>query len=252
MKKWNILTLLLAVMPLSISAQEEETVICADRPGMATGTEVMPKGRWQWEQGFSYEADKTGGTTIHMLNFWNSVLRYGLTEKAELQVQFDGQYMHGDGMSVTGLCPIVTRTKVNIFEGQNALPSVGLLAQLTIPCGKEEFRSDNISPQLYALFSNDISDKFNLTYNVGLEWDGDDAAPTTMVALAAGYSPSDYVGVFVEGYGYMHRHTSAQWYTDAGVTWITSPRVQLDLSAGILLNKFAKDFFVAFGASFLL
>ena len=36
-------------------AQTDEPVISADRPGMATGTDIMPKGKVQWETGGGYE-----------------------------------------------------------------------------------------------------------------------------------------------------------------------------------------------------
>jgi len=254
MLKKKIIALLLMAMPFGLSAQEavDDGVISADRPGISTGTDVMPQGRWQWEQGFSYEADKTSGSTIHKVNFSNTLLRFGLSRNAELRLQVDGLYMKDDWESITGLCPIVVGSKIKVHESQNAIPNVALLANLVIPCGKREFRADNIAPQLYALFSNDLNDQLNLSYNVGLEWDGEDAAPTTFVALCLGYSPTDNVGVFAEGYGYMHKHTSAQWYMDGGVNWIVTPRVQLDLSGGVLLSHFGKDLFVAVGVSWLM
>jgi len=254
MLKEKIIALMLMAIPCCLAAQEavDGDVISTDRPGVYTGTDIMPQGRWQWEQGLSYEADKTGGSTVHLVNFSNTLLRFGLTRNAELRLQVDGLYMHSDGESITGLCPIVVGTKVKLHETQNALPNVALLANLVIPSGKRAFRADHIAPQLYALFSNDLNDQLNLTYNVGLEWDGEGASPTTFVALCLGYSPTDNVGVFAEGYGYMHKHTSSQWSIDGGVSWIVRPHVQLDLSGGVLLSHFGKDLFVAVGVSWLM
>jgi len=219
---------------------------------MTTGTYVMPQGRWQLEQGMSYDVDKTSGITQQQLTFSSTLLRYGLTRNAELRLQMDALYSHNEIENVTGLCPIIVGTKIRLHESQSALPSVGLLAQLVIPSGKREFRSDHIAPQLFALFSSSISDRFGLDYNIGLQWDGDDAAPTTFTALAASFTPTDNTSIFFEGYGYMHSHTSAQWYVNGGAALKVSPRVQFDLSGGVLLHDFGKDLFIAFGVSWLL
>lgn len=54
MKRFSLIVLAI-VFAMGISAQESASGISADRPGMATGVDVMPFKSVQWETGFQYD-----------------------------------------------------------------------------------------------------------------------------------------------------------------------------------------------------
>ena len=54
MKRFFLIVLAI-VFAMGISAQESASGISADRPGMATGVDVMPFKSVQWETGFQYD-----------------------------------------------------------------------------------------------------------------------------------------------------------------------------------------------------
>ena len=92
MKKVIVL-LLVTLLPLLALAQSEEAGFTADRPGATTGVDVLPKGRVQWETGFGYERTKVVedvAVTTWTVN--SSLLRWGISESAELRLQADYLY----------------------------------------------------------------------------------------------------------------------------------------------------------------
>jgi len=231
----------------SIIAQSEDFEFTADRPGMATGTSVLQKGLLQWEAGAAYNRADNNDIVTHSYTFCNSLFRYGLTNTAEIRLELNGIYQHSKGENTTGLAPVVVGTKVKVHETNNWLPNVSLLATLTLPIGTKSFRSDNIAPSLYALFSHDLSSKLSLDYNAGLEWNGEDAGQTVFAAACLGYSLSSKTGVFVESFNYFPRHGEAEWNADCGITYQVAPKIQLDLSGALNLNHIDDMYDISLG-----
>lgn len=244
MKHFYLLTLIIALGCTNLWAQED-LVISADRPGMATGTDVMPLHKIQWETGFAYEHSK-GCPDSYTLN--NTYLRYGLSEWAEVHVGADLLLCDG----TTGLSALSVGTKVKMLDGAGWVPTVSFMANLASPhIGSKAYRPDHLAPQLYLLFQNDVTDWFNIGYNIGAEWDGFIAEPTTFAAVCLGFAITDDLGCFVESYNYFTTESS-EYLMDLGLTWIVSPRVQLDVSAAISLTNPYSYFWAGAGVAWLI
>ena len=56
-RKWAA-AMLAAMLSLTATAQNDEVGFSADRPGATTGTDVVEKGRLQWETGVGYERSR--------------------------------------------------------------------------------------------------------------------------------------------------------------------------------------------------
>ena len=141
MKKVIVL-LLVTLLPLLALAQSEEAGFTADRPGATTGVDVLPKGRVQWETGFGYERTKVVedvAVTTWTVN--SSLLRWGISESAELRLQADYLYTDIEGTHVKGLSNVALGTKVKLFEGWKAVPAVSLLGNVLVP-SSNEYKSD--------------------------------------------------------------------------------------------------------------
>lgn len=245
----RILKTLFAILflPTMVLAQDE-VEFTADRPGVGTGTGIVGKGKVMWEAGMAY--DYEGGSKS--FTFCNSLFRYGLTDNWEARLELNGLHTWGDGSHTTGLDAVNLATKVRLYEGVNAVPSWALLAGLALPLGSEAFRPSHIAPSLTLLAEHDVTDRLNIAYNVGLDWDGETAAPTTFAALCLGYQINDRLGAYVENYDYFAKGMKAQWNMDLGVNWMASKRVQLDLAGCFNLNHVKNAYGISFGVAWLI
>ena len=238
MKKISLL-LLFTIAAVCLHAQDVENAeplsVAADRPGMATGVGVLPFKTVQWETGVQWDyTDK-----MHSLTLPTTMLRIGVTSFAELRLQYDGTLAQGNTLEdkwTYGVEPITLGTKIKIFDGWKAVPKVSFLANICLPATKEQYETSYVAPSIYLLFENDVTDWLNLCYNVGLEWNGVDATPSTFVALCLSFAMGEQWGAFVESYNYFTRlstGTEAEWNLDAGFTYMPHRRVQLDVYASI-------------------
>ena len=91
MKRFFLISLAIA-LAMGVSAQESATVISADRPGMATGVDVMPFKSVQWETGFQY--DYSSGA--HSITLPTTLFRLGITRFAEIRMEYDGTLASAD------------------------------------------------------------------------------------------------------------------------------------------------------------
>lgn len=253
MKKFLSLLLLL---PLSLMMMaEEEEWMAPDRPGMATGTEVIPFKKVMWETGF--EGGWIAGT--HVMTLPTTMFRFGITSFAELRLEYDGLLLQDDKKWDYELAPLVLGTKVRVFDGSEKykwIPKVSLMVNLAIPCTKEMASTMHVAPSVYALFSNDVTDWFNIGYNVGAEWDGVSAIPATFLGVCLGFNITDNLGAFVESYNYFTKYgignTEADPNLDFGFNWLVHKKVQLDIYAGFSCLKPKEFSMVGFGVAWLI
>ena len=230
MKKLFPLFLLLACF-VTANAQTDSPTLSADRPGMATGTNVTPFLKVVWETGFESTWD---GDPAFLLP--TTMLRFGVTKFAELRLEYDGTFGRlYDRHWSYDVQPLVIGTKVKIFEGYKWVPKISLMANLAIPLTRvpDNYVQPHTAPSLYLLFQNDVTDWFNIGYNVGAEWSGVSHIPSTFLALSLGFNIGERFGAFVESYNYLTRYgkrnTEAECNLDFGFTCLVHPRVQLDL-----------------------
>lgn len=250
--KAKFLLFFLAFTSICFAQETNLPTISADRPGASTGPDVMPLYKLQWETGIGYESN-TNGPKTWTLN--NTLLRFGLFKNAELRVGTDF-LLYNDGPSkepIFGIIPLTIGTKIKFFDGKGVLPAISLLAELkSSHIGTKDQLPSHLAPSLNLLFQNEVCNWFNVGYNVGLEWDGETATPTTFLALCLGFNISEKVGAFVESYNYLHPEEENKYLTEFGFSWLVSRRVQLDIAADLDF-KHLKDFYaVSCGVAWLI
>ena len=258
MKKIAIVIALLAIN-FTTFAQTEEPNISADRPGMATGTDIMPFLKVQWETGF--ESTWSGDPAFLLPT---TMIRFGITRFAELRLEYDGSYyrfndFYGHREWAYDVQPLIVGTKVKIFEGYKWVPKISLLANLAIPLKRDigaYATVRHVAPSLYLLFQNDVTDWFNIGYNVGAAWSGESPIPSTFLALCLGFNITDNFGAFLESYNYFTRYgkrnTEVECDLDLGFTYTVHPRVQLDLY-GMFNCQDPRDFYgIGLGVAWLI
>ena len=226
----------LAIVALQAQSTENIESVAADRPGMATGVGVLPFKTIQWETGIQWDYTNRQ----HAFTLPTTMLRFGVAPFAELRLEYDGTLYQTAELIATKwdyqVEPLILGTKIRVFDGWKAVPKISFLANIAIPATNEAFHNSHVAPSLYLLFENDVTDWLNFCYNLGAEWNGVDAVPSTFVALCVGFVMGEQWGAFVESYNYftrLHTHTEADWNLDAGFTYMPHHRVQLDVYASI-------------------
>lgn len=239
MKKSILLFAILMMMGIC-QAQEEDFSFPTDRPGNVWGTEVLPFHTVSWENGFSYERSQ-GDRNIALPS---TIVRYGIFENVELRVGTDFQLFEEPPYETKlfGLTPLTIGTKIHCYDGNEILPSIGVLAQLQSPhVGSADLLPDHLAPAMYLIFENDINDWFAICYDAGLEWDGVTATPTTFLGLNLSFCLTDDLGTYVETFNYLHPDGN-QYMTEIGFTFSPMPRLQLDIEADFDVQQI-KDYF---------
>ena len=232
------------LMAYSVGAQEQAE-FTADRPGASTGPSVVGHHVIQLEQGVQYDGD--GGAGV--FTFSNTLLRYGLFERMELRLGGDGFIYKPEGASKfkPAFSGLTLGTKIACYEGKGAIPAISVLANFTLPyTASKGFESEHLAPSLYLLFENPVNDWFSVGYNVGAEWDGSQAAPTTFVALCLGFSATERLGCFAESYNYFGKEGNI-YAVDFGLNYMVARRLQLDLAANLDVRNPAQSWAISFG-----
>ena len=195
----------------------------------------------------------SGGPHTFTLN--NTLLRFGLFENAELRVGTD--FLMWNSVQAEeptfGFAPLTVGMKAKFCEGSGLLPSVALLAELKSPhIGTTELLPTHLSPTLHLLFEHTLTDWFGICYNVGAEWDGETATPTTFLGLGVCFDITEHIGTFLETYNYLHPEEGNQYLTEFGLTWLVSRRIQLDLAADLDFQNLGKYYVVSGGVAWLI
>lgn len=254
--KRHLLLLFVVISTVGISAQEASS-ISADRPGMATGVDVVPFKGVQWESGFQY--DYSGGG--HSITLPTTLFRFGITRFAELRVEYDGSLASGDGKQWEyAVEPLVLGTKIKFFEGTENeklqwLPAVSFLFNLAIPSTPDLAKTTHVAPSAYLLFHHEATEWLSIDYNIGAEWDGVSALPATFLALCLGFGITEKAGAFLESYNYITdygKNTAGSANLDFGFTYLVHPRVQLDVYGAFNCQDPASSANVGLGVAWMI
>jgi hypothetical protein len=249
----NKLIILIAFLTYTISSYSQTNEwpdISADRPGMATPPSMMTARSFQIESGYSYEKDNRENSLQETFLYNTTLLRYGLNKDAEIRLQADYAKVKTDRTTHTGFNPLTIGTKIRFAKGEKIIPETSFLFNLTLPwVGKKEFRPENPAPSFYILCQNDLSEKLNVCYNFGLEYDGSDSKPVDFCALCIDYYMTDKFSAFLENYNWFSKGTKPENFVDCGFAFLISKNLQLDLSGNLNLRDLAKYYMINFGVS---
>lgn len=251
MKKLSLFFVLVFVAKMGF-AQDELPSVVPDRPGYTWSPDVTPHQKLIWDQGIGYESTPEGENTLTLSS---TVLRYGLFENMELRVGTDFiMYNKGEAIApFTGISPLTIGTKLKVYEGSGILPSIGLLAEVQSPhIGSKDLLPSHLAPSMYLIFGHEVTDWLGIYYNVGEQWDGESANPTTFLSLALYFSFNDQLGAFVDTYNYLNSDEGNQYMLETGLYWQVSRRVQLDLEGDFDVQNFGKYYAVGCGVSWLI
>lgn len=222
--------------------------LVTDRPGEGTDSPVLVSpGFVQLESGFFFQRDQTeGGEKATLIKLPTSLFRVGVLENFELRISRD---ILSDGEE-TGVGPLNVGTKIGIAQEKKALPTLALLASLTLPStGSEVYETHFAQPSFKLLINKTVTDFLAFTINLGAQWENDQPWAVYTYAWSFDMSLSDQMGAFVEFYGFLPEESNNDHLLNYGFAYLLGQNVQLDISSGVAFNAEAPDYFVGAGIS---
>jgi hypothetical protein len=108
--------------------------------------------------------------------------------------------------------------------------------------GAAAFDIEHFVPEARLACSHTISERFSLGYNVGIVLNGSLTNYTGLYSVALGVSLTEMFGAYAELYGDLAAYVAPVHRVDAGTTYLATPDLQLDLSAGYTLTTPSRSF----------
>ena len=251
------LVLFFLVATVLAKAQDTPSELVTDRPDQSESAKVVPLKALQIETGLILETYDAEYITIKNTTYNTTLLRYGLLEDFELRlglsyVSQERTYTNGiDKVTSSGMSPLHTGFKVELFEEKGWLPQLAFLGSLLVPAtAAEAFKPDYLAPGMRFAFAHTLTDQLSLGYNLGAEWDGDSAAPYYFYSLVVGIGVGDHMALFLETYGYKPDGEQIQPLVDAGLTFLLRNNLQFDISGGLGLKDNVPDNFLSVGLTY--
>jgi hypothetical protein len=222
--------------------------ILTDRPDQSEASKTVPPKYLQVETGFFFEQVESGVTNVLTPNI---VWRYGINERFELRLITDLAGSKSKVSKFNGLSPVIIGFKSSLADEKGPFPSISFIGHLGIPVlSSKDYKTTYYIPSFRFCFSNSLTKKISLSYNVGAQWDGESANPSFIYTLTGGYGITEKFGSFIEAYGFLPQDGEKDHRIDMGFTYLLSNDMQADFSLGKGLNKNAPEYFISAGFSF--
>lgn len=215
------------------SREEAQTVqadeLVTDRPDFTESSSTVPTGRLQLEGGAQYDYLDFPGGGLHNLSALNLLARIGVADFAELRLQAPSIEAVGLGEDGTDTGFSAASVGAKLATALTDELRVGAIPFVDI--GVE---SADIAGGLIGTLAYDVTETVGLGFNAGAnaqEGLDEELEITGFASLSAGLGVTDEVSIFAETF-VLSPEEDAQVLADVGVTYLLSPKVQLDAYFG--------------------
>jgi hypothetical protein len=234
-----------------------------DRPDFTESSVTVGQGVLQLETGYTFIRNDDDGVRTDTHSFPESLLRVGMfAEWFEWRVDWNYLIERNEvgGLTDTesGAEDLTLGCKLAITGQEGILPETGIIFQMSVPTGSDEFTADEVLPGVNYLYGWNLNkdETWTLGGSTGLNADVDDITADTYSlfsqSLTLGHDWTERVGSYVEWYvlSPVSADTNRpQNYLNGGFTYLINDDMQWDIRAGVGLNEAADDFFVGSGLS---
>ncbi len=230
----------------SAFSQDALNELSVDRPGVADKPFTVPKGTYQFELGFDYFNRSNG----QLYNLPTGLFRTGISKRSELRIGTKQVIDRTDANSFNVVSPVSVGFKMHIIQQNKRVPEVDIAANMIIPTGKSTNYSNSLGYEVLLLFQNDFYPNTALNYNVGFIWDAIKGKPVFTASVCFDYLPTPKLGLFAEYFSFVLNRWPGEQGFDGGMTYLVSPKIQIDLSAGVSRQSQKTNLFVSSGLTF--
>ncbi|MEA9712034.1 transporter [Xanthomonas campestris pv. raphani] len=226
-----------------------EAPLCTDRPTKANSTCTVPAGAWQLETDIgSYTRDSQPGTRIETSVFTNPTLKYGVSDRIDLQLNWAPQLQvkttdraTGARSSLSGGGDIYLRMKARFYESVTA--TVAVLPFVKAPTARTGLGNDEWEGGIALPINFALPNSFSLTFGPEVDWladsdgSGNHIVVINAINLARPLTPK--LSMAVEVWSSINRdpaETIEQYSADIATAYLINPLLQLDVGANFGLN----------------
>lgn len=226
----------------------QSTTIQTDRPDQTESPFVTPHNYIQIETGIMSEEVNSDE---HNVLLPTTLLKYGLNERFEFRLIADVLSKRTTSESSFGLSPLTIGFKANLFHERGFIPEIAFIGHVsTTKVGSTHLHNAYPAPSFRFTMQHAITNKLNIGYNLGAEWDGETANPTYIYTLTSGVSIYKGLSGFLELYGFIPMNAISDHRIDGGITYLIGNDFQLDISGGIGTSSLAPRYFISGGISY--
>ncbi len=254
-----VLLLALAAQPAAQPPAAED--FCTDRPGLATGTCVMPAGVIQVETALAGRVtDKTDGVRTRQWTLGASVIRFGLGSASEIQLgwtPWTRVSIHGGGASErasgAGDARLAYKARLTRADAPIALD---LLPFVKLPLARRPLGNRRVEAGVLAPVDIALADRWTLTLTPEADWNGDGDGGGHHLGLAGaaglGFALSERLSAGLAVWAKRDADpggTVRQEMAGATLAWLARPKLQFDLEADTGIGGAAPDLQLIAGVS---
>lgn len=253
----------LATTPGSAFAQTApaDSPICTDRPTNGNAACTVPKGMVQIEADLiNWTANQANGGRVDSIAFTNPVLKYGLTENSDLQVNW-APYVRVRSRDAAGLVSIADgvgdvtlRYKRRLTDAGNAL-QIAVLPFVKVPTAPKSIGNGKVEGGIAVPINYSAAGGWTVTlgpqFNVIADTDGSGyrTGLTGLVNVAKSLGAVTLLGELWTRQDFTSAGTVDQYSADAAVVWLARPNLQFDIGANFGLNRNTPDVVSYIGVS---
>jgi hypothetical protein len=242
-------------------APEPEKPIETDRPDFTEASSTVGRGRIQLEAGYTFISDRNSGLRSHSHSYPEALLRIGMfADWFELRLgqNFSNNRESSQGISseFSGGEDLYIGCKLALTEQKQAWPETALILQMNVPTGHPDLRAGAVLPGLNYLFGWEvIEDCFDAGGSLQANRAEDDAGHLYVElaqSFTVGISFTERLKMYTEWFAFyptsaLSAAIGPEHYLNGGFTYLVTNNFQLDIRAGLGLNRAADDFFAGTG-----
>jgi hypothetical protein len=246
--------------PGDLFSQEIIPELVTDRPDITESPNVIHPGWLQIESGFSIKnLEFTSEVFLNKVRTYNiagTLFRIGLLKAIELRIGGGYQIKETESAThnseLTGISDVLVGSKIALVQANKSIPDLAVLVQFYLPFGPREFRSEAVEPEIIVAGSNDFTESFSLSYNIGGRWNFKDESQVYVLSVAGGFSIVGNINGFIEGAMRSLNKGGPEYTIDGGFTYLLQRNLQIDLAGGTDIPTSGSTWFIKTGISFQL
>jgi hypothetical protein len=258
----------------AMSQQEDpDGPINTDRPTFTPANTVVPRGRLQFESGFTFSRETSSTTRANLYDLPELAMRYGLVDRVEFRTFWFGEtFAQGQpsgrsrGRISGGLSNMEIGFKWQLLPNDTEKkwrPTTALITSIFAPTGgNSPFSSETVEPYINLIYAWSLSDKLSLGGSTGYlgmtqqptpgSRHGNEQFQRYHQSIVAFYSVTERSTLFYEWYVLTFTNATDNLPThfmDGGILYRPTANTQFDLRAGFGLSGRPDDFFTGAGFS---
>lgn len=266
LRSFLTIALLTAAFPamaqdISPEPEEAEDTICTDRPTNGNYACTVPKGMIQIEADtINWTRDRAGGGQVDAIAFTNPVVKYGLTDSSDIQVNWSPyvrvRTRDANGLITTdeGVGDVTVRFKQRMTSADADL-QFALLPFVKLPTAPDALGNGKVEGGLAVPINYYLPDSWVLTLGPQLniladaDGSGHHVGVSGLINVAKSFGAVSWLNEIWTDQDFDPSGTVDQYSYNTALVWLVNPNLQLDVGANFGLNRNTPDVVSYIGVS---